>query len=174
MSLSIYISVYTCPCISLSLFFKECVCTIAGEGEAVRGQGRENARQSQCSAWPKAQSHNLEIMTWAKARVGCLTDWATQLPLYFYIIHTHTPGSWFPILFTWLCSIINCLFDAQISLIWPLRAPSGWCLCPFEIFLSVSTSLLFGTVTCSQLVVLLVSHHNHQVIYRSFCIYFKN
>ena len=57
--------------VALFIYFRECVCVRAGRG---------TDSPLSTEVWHRAQSWDLEIMTWVKSRVGCLTDWANQAP----------------------------------------------------------------------------------------------
>ena len=57
------------------------MCKRVRESEHVSGKKREpEADCTESRAQSGSWSHNQEIMTWAEPRVGCLTDWVTQVP----------------------------------------------------------------------------------------------
>ena len=85
-----YVCMYVCMyvCIYVCMYFQCLLIFERARGWAGEGQ-REKDRESQAGSALSAQNHvwgsNWQTMkSWPelKSRIGCLTDWATQAPLY--------------------------------------------------------------------------------------------
>ena len=79
-------------CIFFDVYlFWERVHAWAGEGQRKRRERISSRFHAQCRAGCRAQSHNCDIMTWAKSRIGHLTDWATRAPLVYLSMCSVSP-----------------------------------------------------------------------------------
>ena len=65
------------------------------EGDRIRS--RLQVPSCQRRALHRAWTHKCEIMTWAKVR--CLTNWATQVPLFYIFLNLNWISSWTSFLF---------------------------------------------------------------------------